>query len=87
MEKGKILDENFSQKECQSCGTIMEKDWKFCPNCKTRKPMTKCQFCHKEIEREWNYCPFCKRNLQKIKTSQDHFQEENEWLKQLLKKE
>ena len=87
MEKGKKLEENFSQKECHTCDKIMEKDWKFCPNCKTKNIMSKCQFCYKEIESEWNYCPFCKRNLQKAKTSQEHFWEGNEWLKQLLEKE
>lgn len=87
MEKEKKIDENILKTRCYTCGSIMEKDWKFCTNCKTEKHMAKCQFCYKEIEREWNYCPFCKGSLQKPKTNKEHFQEGNEWLKQVLKKE
>ncbi len=87
MEKEKKIDENNLMTNCCTCGSILEKNWRFCPNCKTEKPRTKCHFCYKEIEEEWNYCPFCKRSLQKVRTSQEHFQEGNDWLKQLLKKE
>lgn len=59
----KKLEFSFGSKEddgtykCPSCGTKLDAEFKFCPNCKTA--LNKKCACGKELQIGWKCCPHC----------------------------
>ncbi len=43
---------------CPSCSYIINSEYKFCPNCRT-KLKNECISCHKDLKLEWTMCPYC----------------------------
>ncbi|MDP5038944.1 MAG: zinc ribbon domain-containing protein [Candidatus Gracilibacteria bacterium] len=52
------VNENEEKISCFSCDYIISKDYKFCPNCRT-KLKHECIGCSKELKLDWSICPFC----------------------------
>ena len=54
----KLWYDNLEKLKCFNCDALVEKDFKYCPECKA-KLMKKCKSCTKKIAIEWNICPYC----------------------------
>lgn len=67
--KQRIWENNLEKINCFNCGAEVEKDFKYCPECKT-KLKNKCKNCWKELELDWKNCPYCWESKNK-KTSKN----------------
>ncbi len=47
---------------CPGCGTAIQEDFVFCPNC-GRQVLTACRNCHRAVETDWTHCAFCGTEL------------------------
>lgn len=61
---------------CYNCDYTVEKDFKFCPNCKV-KLITECSGCKKEIQADWHACPYCWNEIEELKKETEKKVEEN----------
>jgi len=44
--------------QCPNCGELIEKEYKFCPHCRT-KLKNICSSCGREVSPDFTLCPFC----------------------------
>ena len=56
--KQKIWEDNLEKIRCFNCDMVVEKDFKYCPECKT-KLKKKCKNCGKKLDLERKNCPYC----------------------------
>ena len=71
---------------CIFCGSNLEDDWKYCPNCKNNQEKIKCFQCEKEISTHWKYCPHCKEKLEKPNEKEsDIIDSANDWINDILR--
>ena len=48
----------ISELKCYSCSELIDREWKFCPNCGVNLSL-RCKKCGAELEPQWKICPVC----------------------------
>ena len=91
-EEDLIEDDNQPKEEqiikisCPSCSYIINSEYKFCPNCRT-KLKNECISCHKELKPEWTLCPYCgvdqNQKVETILKPETQSQENKEWFEHI----
>lgn len=72
-----------SNTACSKCGTTLNEEWSFCPQCKSPVEGTDCMYCGERIKAAWKFCPYC-TNKNDIHVNKSVDEKSNDWLKNIL---